>query len=134
MSHLTFHDAGAPGPGPGDSLVYHDEIYDAAGTQVAFEDGTAVLYLDPVDGSLREWLAVDLELTNGSSIFWYGSESLAGGAAGEKQVLSAVGTGGELRGMTGTFWFQLLSRPAPDLSLFAGGYTLCNRNPGESQD
>jgi hypothetical protein len=123
-SHLTIRDAASPGGGPGDSVVYHDELFDAAGTQYGTMDGTALVFTDPKTGQLKEALA-SVGFVPEGTVLGSGHISVVGASKGEEQVLRAVGTTGKLRGKTGTWKFTLIGQPEPNLTIFKGEIRLC---------
>jgi hypothetical protein len=124
VSHLDIHDVAAPGGGPGDSVVYHNEMLDANGTQFGFVDGTALVYTSPVDGQLSEALAANAVLPQGT-VFATAHISVISAAKGEWQTMAAVGTTGSLRGKVGVWKFSLVEQPSPTLTIFKSEGKLC---------
>jgi hypothetical protein len=124
VSHLTIHDAAAPGGGPGDSVVYHNEMLDANGTQFGFVDGTALVYTSPLDGQLNEALAASAVLPQGT-VFATAHIGVISAAKGEWQTMVAVGTTGSLRGKVGTWKFALVAQPSPTLTIFKSEGKFC---------
>ena len=123
-SHLTIRDAASPGGGPGDSVVYHDELFDAAGTQYGTMEGTALVFTDPKTGQLKEALA-SVGFVPEGTVLGSGHISVVGASKGAEQVLQAVGTTGKLRGKRGTWKFTLIGQPEPNLTIFKGEIRLC---------
>ena len=122
-SHLTLRDAANPGNGPGDSVVYHDEMIDAAGAQIGTLDGTALAFLHPQTGALMETLTAVAFMPDGQI---YGTGQIDVVAAQTQwQTLRAVGTTGKLRGKVGTWKWRLIAQPAPDLTIFQGELRVC---------
>lgn len=124
VSHLTFYDGGAPGPGPGDVVYYHDELYDAAGRQVGTSDGQALVYADPSNGELMESVTNTDHLMNGA-VFSAGSLSVRAAAAGEVQSVYAVGTAGRYLNRTGTRSVQLVARVDSVTSISKASISVC---------
>ena len=122
-SQLSIHDGGTPGAGPGDSVVYHDEFTDTAGNHVGAADGTALVFVSPVDGSLREALNATGTALNGS-VYVSGYVGVVE-AQTQEQTLAAIGNGGALAGKVGTWKFKLAAQPAPNLTIFTVTMRLC---------
>jgi hypothetical protein len=99
------------------------EFRNASGRLVATEDGTFVAY-QKVDGSRVELFQYTASLPGGS-VFGGGTVSITDISAGHEATLSAVGTSGILRGLTGTWKFTLTGAPAPGVTTFTASFTLC---------
>jgi hypothetical protein len=124
-SHLTKHDGRAPGTSDGDSVVYHDDAYDASGAVAFTGEGTALVYTSPNDGTLWEWLAVTVQAPSGGTLFGTVPISIADAVAGKPQTIPLVGTAGDMVGKTGSWKFSLVGYTNPNLSNFDVTVTIC---------
>ncbi|WFE39903.1 hypothetical protein [Micromonospora sp. WMMD998] len=125
QSHLTKHDGRAPGTTDGDTVVYHDDVYNAAGELVVTGEGTALVYTNPVDGTLWEWLAVTVQMPSGGTLFGTVPISIADAVAGKPQTIPLIGTAGDTLGKTGSWKFSLRGYTNVNLSIFDVTLTIC---------
>lgn len=99
------------------------EFRTASGRLVGTEDGTFVAY-QKVDGTRAELFQYTAQLPGGS-VAGGGTVSITDISLGQEATLSAVGTSGLLRGLTGTWKFTLTGAPAPGVTTFRTSFTLC---------
>lgn len=126
VTHLTMHDGGAPGPGAGDLIESHNELFDARGRLFGTSDGTIGVYAHPVTGELWEWVVATDRLPGGK-VVWAGQFKLGPAVAGEVVTLPATGVSGKYKGKTGERWFRLVDRPAENSTELDSGVSLCRR-------
>ncbi|GAB3844979.1 hypothetical protein ACFPIJ_26350 [Dactylosporangium cerinum] len=125
QSHLTKHDGRAPGTTDGDAVVYHDDVYDASGALAVTGEGTALVYTNPTDGTLWEWLAVTVQMPSGGTFFGTVPVSIADAVAGKPQTIPLVGSAGDMLGKTGSWKFSLRGYTNQYLSIFDVTLTIC---------
>ncbi|ASW55699.1 hypothetical protein [Plantactinospora sp. KBS50] len=125
QSYLTKHDGREPGTTDGDTVVFHDEVFNTAGDLVVTGEGTALVYTNPQDGTLWEWLAVTVQMPSGGTFFGTVPISIADAVAGNPQTIPLVGSSGDMLGKTGLWKFSLLGYTNPTLSLFDVTLTIC---------
>ncbi|HVQ93149.1 MAG TPA: hypothetical protein VMU51_19080 [Mycobacteriales bacterium] len=99
------------------------EFRNSSGRLVGTEDGTFVAY-QKVDGTRAELFQYTAQLPGGS-VAGGGTVSITDISLGQEATLSAVGTSGLLRGLTGTWKFTLTGAPAPGVTTFRTVFTLC---------
>ncbi|ASW55705.1 hypothetical protein CIK06_18255 [Plantactinospora sp. KBS50] len=124
-SQLTKHDGREPGTSDGDSVVFHDDVYNTAG-EIAFTgEGTVLVYTSPQDGQLWEWLTITLQMPSGGTLFGHSTFAIADAIAGNPQTIPVVGTTGDMLGKKGTMKWSLVGYDGPNLSIFDVTATIC---------
>ncbi|GAB3844977.1 hypothetical protein ACFPIJ_26345 [Dactylosporangium cerinum] len=124
-SHLTKHDGRAPGTTDGDSVIFHDDVTNAAGAQVFTGEGTVLVYTSPTDGRLWEWLTITVQMPSGGTLFGVSTFAIADAVAGKPQTIPLVGSAGDMLGKTGSMKWSLVGYEGPNLSIFDVTSTIC---------
>jgi hypothetical protein len=124
-SHLTKHDGRAPGTSDGDTVVFHDDVYDASGALAFTGEGTVLVYTSPKDGTLWEWLTITVQMPSGGTLFGTSTFAIADAVAGNWQTIPVVGTAGDMRRKTGSMKWKLVGYTNPNLSIFDVTATIC---------
>ncbi|WFE39904.1 hypothetical protein [Micromonospora sp. WMMD998] len=124
-SQLTKHDGRAPGTTDGDSVVYHDDVYNKAGDVVFTGEGTVLVYTNPRSGALWEFLAITIQMPSGGTYFGTTTFAIEDAVAGNPQTIPVVGTAGDTVGKVGAVKWSLVGYEGPNLSIFDVTATFC---------
>lgn len=99
-------------PGVGHHVTFTEELYDSDGKLVSTSEGMAVVFGDPVDGSLMQLMTATETLDDGV-ISWTGTvrQENPNGDGFVVNRLPAIGVSGRYAGKTGTRTFKFVERP-----------------------
>ncbi|GAA3566908.1 hypothetical protein GCM10022419_054490 [Nonomuraea rosea] len=101
----------------------HSDFYDTSGRLVGTEEGEFVVYAS-ADGKPFELFQYTSKIAGGTT-FGGANISILNVISGGTTSMTAVGTGGWLRGKVGTRDFVFVGRPAPDQTRFTTTIKLC---------